>query len=46
MSYIYDALQDAEKKRVIRPQLEEKEEKKGQGKILTLPKMTGSVFDQ
>ena len=46
MSHIYDALQNAEKKRVIRPQVEEKDEKKGQGKILTLPKMTGSVFDQ
>jgi len=46
MSEIYDALQEVEKKRVIRPQVEVKEEKESQGGIHTLPKVIGSVFDQ
>ena len=46
MSEIYDSLQKAEKKRLIRPQVEVKEEKENQGGILTLPKVVGSVFDQ
>ena len=46
MSKIYDALQKIEKKRIIRPQVEVKEEKESQGGIHTLPKVVGSVFDQ
>jgi general secretion pathway protein A len=46
MSKIYDALQKVEKKRLIPPQVEVKEEKESRGGILTLPKVVGSVFDQ
>jgi len=46
MSKIYDALQKIEKKRLIRPQVEVREEKESQGGIHTLPKVVGSAFDQ
>ena len=46
MSEVYDALLKAEQKRLIRPQVEAKAEKESQGRIYTLPKVIGSVFDQ